>query len=561
MKLFAVVCLLAFILGTAGAAEPDLTRRQSGDLAIQSRAILGKYCGACHKDGSALSSLSVLDHKQLVGLQSPVPFAAKSGLRSQILEFLDDGSMPPAGHERPTPAEVDILKRWIAAKAPSYPQAFDPATTQRVLLDDFAQVAEKDRPFVRYLSMAHLVPAGTEAPSLKAAELNLQKAITATTETASAPPVPVDDSATLFKLDIRSLGWAAPDLFQKIVEQSPEGVFPMNAFDLILLEYPDAAPLTGPDGARMNQALSEMKQLRPIPYLRADWFAEALLNKGAHTPLAEELKGLIRLGNYKGKPKPDGQLNEDFGARKSVRAAVPPLAAFYPKDVAATAPPFPKLALEVIDPKGDTIAQVETEEPFRLKLTANADGYFLTTSQMKWFWDRYCPDLEHRNAAIAAVIFYLLTYAVMNLGAFAVVQLIARGGDRRTEVEDYNGIGFQAPWLAFCLSLFLLSLLGMPLTAGFIGKVMVFRAALDQGYYVLVVIGVLNTAVSAYYYLRLIIVMFFRERTSAWNAPRIPASIGLALVITILGVLYLGLFPGRVINALQTKPVVSVSMR
>src|SRR5258705_3870679 len=171
------------------------------------------------------------------------------------------------------------------------------------------------------------------------------------------------------------------------------------------------------------------------------------------------------------------------------------------------------------------------------------------------------PDPEHRNAAIAAVIFYLLTYAVMNLGAFAVVQLIARASDRRTEVEDYNGIGFQSPWLAFCLSLFLLSLLGMPLTAGFIGKVMVFRAALDQGYYVLVVIGVLNTAISAYYYLRLIIVMFFRERTTAWNAPQVPASIRLALVITILGVLYLGLFPDRVINALQTKPVVSLSVR
>ena len=171
------------------------------------------------------------------------------------------------------------------------------------------------------------------------------------------------------------------------------------------------------------------------------------------------------------------------------------------------------------------------------------------------------PDVEQRNAAIAAVIFYLLTYAVMNLGAFAVVQLIARAGDRRTEVEDYSGIGFQSPWLAFALSLFLLSLLGMPLTAGFIGKVMVFRAALDQHYYLLVVIGVLNTAISAYYYLRLIIVMFFRERTTAWSAPQIPASIGLALVITILGVLYLGLFPGRVINALQMKPVFSVSMR
>jgi NADH-quinone oxidoreductase subunit N len=170
-------------------------------------------------------------------------------------------------------------------------------------------------------------------------------------------------------------------------------------------------------------------------------------------------------------------------------------------------------------------------------------------------------DPGQRNAAIAAVIFYLLTYAVMNLGAFAVVQLIARTSDRRTEVEDYNGIGFQSPWLAFCLSLFLLSLLGMPLTAGFMGKLMVFRAALDQGYYVLVVIGVLNAAISAYYYLRLIIVMFFRERTTAWKAPLVPASIRLALVITILGVLYLGLFPDRVINALQTRTVGPVSMR
>ena len=171
------------------------------------------------------------------------------------------------------------------------------------------------------------------------------------------------------------------------------------------------------------------------------------------------------------------------------------------------------------------------------------------------------PDLDHRNAAIAAVIFYLLTYALMNLGAFAVVQLIARAGDRRTEVDDYNGIGFQSPVLAFSLTLFLLSLLGMPLTAGFIGKIMVFRAAIDQGYYYLVVIGVLNTAISAYYYLRLIIVMFFRERTTAWISPPIPASIAVALVITLAGVLYLGLFPGRIINALQSKPIVTLSQR
>ena len=158
-----------------------------------------------------------------------------------------------------------------------------------------------------------------------------------------------------------------------------------------------------------------------------------------------------------------------------------------------------------------------------------------------------------RNAAITAVMFYLLTYAVMNIGAFAVVQLIARSGDRRTSVEDYNGIGFESPVLGFSLSLFLLSLLGMPLTAGFMGKILVFGAAIDQRYYLLVVVGVLNTAVSAYYYLRVIIVMFFRERLTAWNAPKIPASVGIALIITVLGVLLLGIFPSRIINALQTR--------
>ena len=162
-------------------------------------------------------------------------------------------------------------------------------------------------------------------------------------------------------------------------------------------------------------------------------------------------------------------------------------------------------------------------------------------------------DPAQRNNAITAVVFYLLTYAVMNIGAFAVVQVIARSGDRRTAIEDYRGIGFESPVLAFSLSLFMLSLLGMPLTAGFMGKIMVFGAAIDQKYYGLVIVGVLNTAVSAYYYLRLIIVMFFGERTMAWSAPKIPASVALALVLTVLGVLYLGIFPGRVINALQTR--------
>jgi NADH-quinone oxidoreductase subunit N len=76
-----------------------------------------------------------------------------------------------------------------------------------------------------------------------------------------------------------------------------------------------------------------------------------------------------------------------------------------------------------------------------------------------------------------------------------------------------------------------------------------------------IVIGVINSAISAYYYLRLIIVMFFGERTTEWVSPMVPASAAVALILTIAGVFYLGIFPGRVINALLSKPVVSLSLR
>ncbi|PYT01472.1 MAG: NADH-quinone oxidoreductase subunit N [Acidobacteria bacterium] len=162
-----------------------------------------------------------------------------------------------------------------------------------------------------------------------------------------------------------------------------------------------------------------------------------------------------------------------------------------------------------------------------------------------------------RDAAIASVAFYMLTYAITNLGAFAIVTLLGQKNDRRTEFEDYNGIGFKSPALAFTLSLFMLSLLGLPLTAGFMGKVMVFRPALQAGepmLTLLVVIAVVNTAISAYYYLRLIVVMFFRERTSDWSAPKIPAPIVVALVVAVVGVLYLGIFAGNVIDRFSQPP-------
>lgn len=160
-----------------------------------------------------------------------------------------------------------------------------------------------------------------------------------------------------------------------------------------------------------------------------------------------------------------------------------------------------------------------------------------------------------REDAIASVAFYMLSYAVTSLGAFAIVTLLAQKGDRRTEFEDYTGIGFRSPFLAFSLSLFMLSLLGLPLTAGFMGKVLVFRPALEAGFYLLVVFAVINTAISAYYYLRLIVVMFFRERTTEWALPRVPVSLAIVLILTVLGVFYWGIFSNGTFEGFRKQPV------
>ncbi len=168
---------------------------------------------------------------------------------------------------------------------------------------------------------------------------------------------------------------------------------------------------------------------------------------------------------------------------------------------------------------------------------------------------------QARDVAIASVAFYLLSYAVTNLGAFAIITLLSQKNDRRMEFDDYNGIGFKSPALSFTLSLFMLSLLGLPLTAGFLGKVLVFRPALEAGnslLTILVVAAVVNTAISAYYYLRLIVVMFFRERTSTWVQPKVPFALTAALIIAVIGVLYLGIAGDGIIDRFSHQPATSV---
>jgi NADH-quinone oxidoreductase subunit N len=149
---------------------------------------------------------------------------------------------------------------------------------------------------------------------------------------------------------------------------------------------------------------------------------------------------------------------------------------------------------------------------------------------------------------IPAVMFYTASYAAMNVGAFAVVSHFAGAGERYVTLEDYAGLGRRSPILAGALTIFLLSLIGIPVTGGFFAKFYVFSAALQANLVGLVIIGVLNSAIGAYYYLRIIVVMYMRE--PQLDAPTTPVSMGLgvALAVSLAATIYLGVLPGRVLD-------------
>ena len=149
---------------------------------------------------------------------------------------------------------------------------------------------------------------------------------------------------------------------------------------------------------------------------------------------------------------------------------------------------------------------------------------------------------------IPAAMFYTASYAAMNLGAFAVISHVASAGERYVTIEDYEGLGRRSPLLAATLTIFLLSLIGIPITGGFFAKFYVFSAALQANLVGLVIIGVLNSAIASYYYLRLIVVMYMREAREDIALPRIPIALGTALVISVVATIYLGVLPGRVLD-------------
>ncbi len=156
---------------------------------------------------------------------------------------------------------------------------------------------------------------------------------------------------------------------------------------------------------------------------------------------------------------------------------------------------------------------------------------------------------------LASVMIYLALYAFMTLGAFAVIGMLRKGGIEGEEIEDFTGLAQRQPLAAFLMLLFMASLAGIPPTAGFIGKFYVFMAAVESGLAWLAAIALIFAAVSAYYYMRVVMVMYMREPDPSSIAPRLVTSPALSFVLAfaVAGVILLGLFPDPLVSfALQS---------
>ncbi|MFZ0964979.1 MAG: NADH-quinone oxidoreductase subunit N [Terriglobia bacterium] len=161
------------------------------------------------------------------------------------------------------------------------------------------------------------------------------------------------------------------------------------------------------------------------------------------------------------------------------------------------------------------------------------------------------------SRGIAAVLYYLMAYALMNVGAFILIAHLAGAGERLVQIDDYRGLASERPGVAACLTVFFLALAGFPTTAGFLGKFYLFRAAIHSHLIGLTVLALLNSVVSVYYYFKIIVAMYMREGKTETAEAVLPWPVRAALAVCILGIFYLGLAPNGFVGltTLATMPL------
>ena len=151
-------------------------------------------------------------------------------------------------------------------------------------------------------------------------------------------------------------------------------------------------------------------------------------------------------------------------------------------------------------------------------------------------------------AGKAAILFYLASYAITNLGAFGILAALSSPDRPHDDIRDFAGLGSDRPWLAGVLTVFLLSLGGFPPTVGFVAKWYIFNAAMQEHLVALAILGVLTSVVSVFFYLRIVVMMYMVDETAPGHRPTVPVMVTVGLVVAVLGVFYLGVLPSQLMT-------------
>jgi len=147
----------------------------------------------------------------------------------------------------------------------------------------------------------------------------------------------------------------------------------------------------------------------------------------------------------------------------------------------------------------------------------------------------------------SSMLFYMLTYAFMTFGVFGIIIILGRKGEENLEIQNYSGLAYKHPVIALSMTIFLLSLGGLPPFAGFVAKFYLFSAAIQEGLLTLVIIAVLNSAISFYYYLKIVVFMYMKEPEAEFNISLTPMTLFVVL-IGVIGTIQLGIFPNAIIT-------------
>ncbi len=278
--------LLALLLAAGPAAAAD------DDLAARAKEIFRGHCAECHGGAKARAGVNVLDRDGLVKKDKVTPGKPDDSTVYQLNTATDESAMPPTGRPRLAAEQIDVIRKWIVAGAPPFPADApappEPAKEKDKPLKDVAGVdyvlkkilahvraaPSGDRPFLRFFSINHVLTAGATPDKLADHRAALAKAINhLSREPKLVRPRSIDAPAdTVFVVDIRELGWHRKPFQAKA--GGKEVPSDLTVFDLALLEYPYAVAYEDSEtfDRLAEEFLKPANQVRPVPYLRADWF-------------------------------------------------------------------------------------------------------------------------------------------------------------------------------------------------------------------------------------------------------------------------------------------------